>query len=147
VRNAGSVARSAPNQRWAIVRYPASSGAGDRARRRLPRFAELWLLYLLSGVLGGIAFGLQGFFAGAYGVSGHDSVQRLAAYPIESQVVLWLAGPAFPFALLVLAVVYQLVPAYRTAPRPWWWSCSASRRWRSQSAGYRAPSGWPTPTH
>jgi hypothetical protein len=82
----------------------------------LPRFAELWLLYLLYGVLGGIAFGLQGFFAGAYGVSGHDSVQRLAAYPIESQVVLWLAGPAFPFALLVLAVVYQLVPGLPDRP-------------------------------
>ncbi|WP_433273748.1 hypothetical protein ACQPZA_23345 [Pseudonocardia xinjiangensis] len=78
-------------------------GEYDRLRGQAPRLSAAWLLFFLYGVLGGVSFGLRDFYDAAFHVSQADSVHAFAAYPLQAQVILWLAGPAFPLSLLALA--------------------------------------------
>lgn len=89
-------------------------GEQERLRQRAPLLAGLWLLLLLVGMFGTIAFGLQGFFEGSLGVTDLSSLAALDRYPPQSLFVLWLPGPTFPLALLAFAA---LLARTRTAPR------------------------------
>jgi hypothetical protein len=80
-------------------------GEYERLRERVPTLAGLWLLLLLIGMFGSIAFGLQGFFEGVFGITGRASLAALDDYPPQSVLVLWLPGPTFPLALLVFGLL------------------------------------------
>lgn len=80
-------------------------GEYERLRPRVPLLAGLWLLLLLIGMFGSIAFGLQGFFEGAFGISDRASLAALDGYPPHSLFVLWLPGPTFPLALLAFGAI------------------------------------------
>lgn len=80
-------------------------GEYERLREHTPTVAGLWLLLLLIGMFGSIAFGLQGFFEGVFGISGRASLAALDDYPPQSLFVLWLPGPTFPLSLLVFGVI------------------------------------------
>jgi hypothetical protein len=73
-------------------------------RERMPRYAAVLLPALVVGGLGGVGFGFQGFFEGVLGLSKADSLAALAHHQLAAEVILWLPGPAFPLALLLLAV-------------------------------------------
>ncbi|GAA2804321.1 hypothetical protein [Saccharopolyspora taberi] len=90
-------------------------GEYERLRERVPRLAGLWLLLLLIGMFGSIAFGLQGFFEGVFGVGGRAGLAQLEDYPPQSVFVLWLPGPAFPLSLLVFGMLVGW-----TRMSPWW---------------------------
>lgn len=90
-------------------------GEYERLRERVPVAAGLWLLLLLVGMFGTIAFGLQGFFEGAFGSHDRVGLERFADYPPQSLLVLWLPGPAFPAAMLVFGALLL-----RTRTAPWW---------------------------
>ncbi|TDD05323.1 hypothetical protein E1181_15505 [Saccharopolyspora terrae] len=90
-------------------------GEYERLRERVPIAAGLWLLLLLVGMFGSIAFGLQGFFEGAFGLHSRIGVAGFADYPPQSLLVLWLPGPVFPGALLVFGVLL-----FWTRMSPWW---------------------------
>ncbi|PKW16957.1 hypothetical protein [Saccharopolyspora spinosa] len=80
-------------------------GEYERFRERVPVLAGLWLLLLLVGMFGSIAFGLQGFFEGVFGISDRASLAALDDYPPQSLFVLWLPGPSFPLALLAFGAI------------------------------------------
>ncbi|MDA0564193.1 hypothetical protein LG943_07610 [Streptomonospora sp. S1-112] len=90
-------------------------GEYERLREHVPRAAGLWLLLVLVGMFGSVAFGLQGFFEGALGDVDRVALDRFADYPPQSLLVLWLPGPTFPLALLVFGLLLRWT---RTAP--WW---------------------------
>jgi hypothetical protein len=90
-------------------------GEYERLRERVPRVAGLWLLVLLIGMSGTIAFGLQGFFEGVLGVEGRAALARFGDYPPQSVLVLWIPGPFFPLSLLVFGVLIGW-----TRMSPWW---------------------------
>ncbi|GAB2745928.1 hypothetical protein GCM10027174_19750 [Salinifilum aidingensis] len=90
-------------------------GEYERLRERVPFAAGLWLLLLLIGMFGNIAFGLQGFFEGAFDLHDRAGLARFADYPPQSLLVLWLPGPAFPGALLVFGGLLL-----RSRMAPWW---------------------------
>ncbi|WP_335991933.1 hypothetical protein [Glycomyces sp. MUSA5-2] len=73
-----------------------------RIGERRPWLGALGSLLALAGFAGGMAFSLQGFFEGIFGVSGPDSLAAAAEHPVASAVVLWIPGPAFPLALCAL---------------------------------------------
>ncbi|WP_241387265.1 hypothetical protein [Rhodococcus sp. CH91] len=88
-------------------------GEYERLRRPLPVVAGLWLLLLLVGMFGSIAFGLQGFFEGVFGVTHRAALNAFEDYPPIS-VVLLVAGPIFPLAIGVLGILYWFTDS---APR------------------------------
>ncbi|KAA5826491.1 hypothetical protein ABT337_17270 [Saccharopolyspora hirsuta] len=89
-------------------------GEYERLRERLPTLAGLWLLLLLIGMFGSIAFGLQGFFEGVFGITGRASLAAFEDYPPHSLFVLLLPGPGFPLALLAFGAMLGWT---RLAPR------------------------------
>ncbi|MBQ0923433.1 hypothetical protein [Saccharopolyspora endophytica] len=93
-------------------------GEYERLRERVPVAAGLWLLLLLVGMFGTIAFGLQGFFEGAFGLHDRVGLERFADYPPQSLLVLWLPGPSFPAAMFAFGALLLWT---RTAP---WWDAS-----------------------
>ncbi|MCI0157658.1 hypothetical protein KNO15_13235 [Leifsonia shinshuensis] len=90
-------------------------GEYGRLRPLLPRIAGLWLLLVLLGMFGTIAFGLQGFFEGVFGVADRTALDAFADYPPWGAAVLLLSGPVFPFALLILGILH-----WRTRLSPRW---------------------------
>jgi hypothetical protein len=80
-------------------------GEYERLRERVPTLAGLWLLLLIIGMLGSIAFGLQGFFEGVFGITERASLAALDDFPPQSLLVLWLPGPTFPLALLIFGLL------------------------------------------
>ncbi|MER5393041.1 hypothetical protein [Saccharopolyspora sp. NPDC002686] len=90
-------------------------GQYERLRERIPLVAGIWLLLLLIGMFGSIAFGLQGFFEGVFGLHDQVALARFDDYPPQSLLVLWLPGPTFPLSLLVFGVLLLW-----TRMSPWW---------------------------
>jgi uncharacterized membrane protein YhaH (DUF805 family) len=80
-------------------------GEYERLRVTLPVVSGLWILLVLIGMFGTIAFGLQGFFEGAFGVNDESGLTAFDEYPVGGTVVLLLAGPTFPLALIVLGAM------------------------------------------
>jgi hypothetical protein len=89
-------------------------GEYERLRERVPTLAGLWLLLLIIGMLGSIAFGLQGFFEGVFDITERASLAALDGFPPQSLLVLWLPGPTFPLALLIFGL---LIGWNRMSPR------------------------------
>ncbi|EWM15956.1 hypothetical protein [Kutzneria sp. 744] len=87
--------------------------AGVSARR--PRLAAVATLVTVLGVVGGTAFGVQGIYEAALGMSHSRAVGALGAHPFAADVAFWLAGPMFPAALVLTGVGLLLA---RGAP-PW----------------------------
>lgn len=88
-------------------------GLWDRLRPERPVWATLGSLAAILGTFGGIAFGLQGFYEGAFGLSGEESLAALAEHPVAAQLVLWLPGPTFPLSMIALGLALALT---RKAP-------------------------------
>lgn len=79
-------------------------GLWDRLRPERPVWATIGSLAAILGSFGGIAFGLQGFYEGVFGLSGEQSLDALAEHPVAAQFVLWLPGPTFPLSMIALGV-------------------------------------------
>lgn len=90
-------------------------GEYSALRLHLPVLSGLWMLLVLIGMFGTVAFGLQGVFESVFGVGEWRSLATFDAYPLPVAVVLLLAGPVFPAALLVLGAMY-----WRTGLTPRW---------------------------
>ncbi|GAA1271858.1 hypothetical protein GCM10009609_38740 [Pseudonocardia aurantiaca] len=88
-------------------------GVWEHLHAWLPKLAAVGLLMTLLGTFGGIAFGLQGFFEGIFGVSGPESLAAADEYPTASLLVLWGPGSMFPLSLVLLGAVL-----FRTAIVP-----------------------------
>lgn len=88
-------------------------GIWERLHPQLPVAAALGLVLTLLGTFGGIAFGLQGFFEGAFGQPAAESLTAVGEHPVASWLVLWGPGPLFPLSLVLLGAALlwtQLVP-------------------------------------
>ncbi len=89
-------------------------GIWERLHPRLPVTATLGLVLTLLGTFGGIAFGLQGFFEDAFGLSAAESLAAVGEHPVASWLVLWGPGPLFPMSLMLLGAALlwtRLVPS------------------------------------
>lgn len=83
-------------------------GEYDRLRITLPRASVLWLLVVIWGMFGSVAFGLQGFFEGVFGVTPESPLNMFEIYPVAGATLLLISGPMFPAALMLLGVLYWL---------------------------------------
>jgi hypothetical protein len=90
-------------------------GVWERLHTRLPAVAAAGLVLTLLGTFGGIAFGLQGFFEGAFGVSAAESLAAVNQHPVAAWLALWGAGPLFPLSLVLLGAALLWT---RLVPRP-----------------------------
>lgn len=90
-------------------------GTWEQLHTRLPATATLGLVLTLLGTFGGIAFGLQGFFEGAYGLTADESLAAVNQHPPAAWLTLWGPGPLFPLSLVLLGVALLWT---RLVPRP-----------------------------
>ncbi|WP_051325443.1 hypothetical protein [Glycomyces tenuis] len=79
-------------------------GVWERIAAIKPWTGAIGIVLALLGCVGGIAFGLQGFFEGIFEISGSESLDAADAYPIASAIVLWLPGPLMPISLVALGI-------------------------------------------
>ncbi|MEU7798879.1 hypothetical protein AB0B10_06395 [Micromonospora arborensis] len=82
---------------------------------RTPRYAAIALPLACYGVLGGVAFGLQGMHEELFGVSHGDAVRLLEPYPVAASLLFWIAGPLFPTSLFFLGLVLARIRAVPVA--------------------------------
>lgn len=90
-------------------------GESNALSHRLPVWSGLWLLLVLIGMFGTVAFGLQGVFESVFGVDHASSLADFEGYPLPVAIILVLAGPTFPAALFLLGAMY-----WRTEITPRW---------------------------
>ncbi|MEJ1087672.1 hypothetical protein WDU99_05015 [Microbacterium sp. Mu-80] len=88
-------------------------GEYDRLHPHLPVVSGLWMLLVLIGMFGSIAFGLQCFFEGVLRTTDGASPATFTGYPAAGALVLLLAGPMLPAARVAridtLAVIADLL--------------------------------------
>lgn len=90
-------------------------GEYSALRPRLPVLSGLWLILVLIGMFGTVAFGLQGVFESVFGVDHASSLTAFEGYPLPVAIILLLAGTTFPAALFLLGAMY-----WRTEITPCW---------------------------
>ncbi|HLU28531.1 MAG TPA: hypothetical protein VKZ65_08845 [Glycomyces sp.] len=89
-------------------------GVWERIAAWKPWAGGIGILLALGGCVGGIAFGLQGFFEGLFAVSGEASLAAAEAHPLAAALVLWVPGPLMPASLFALGLDLALA---KLAPR------------------------------
>jgi hypothetical protein len=79
-------------------------GLFDFFKEKNPWYSRIGLLYAFYGCLGGIAFGFEGFYSEAIGEN-KIGVDIFSKFPLQTNLVLFWAGPAFPLSLLILGIM------------------------------------------
>jgi hypothetical protein len=90
-------------------------GTWEHVHTRLPTAATAGLVLTLLGTFGGIAFGLQGFFEGSFGISAAKSLAAVGEHQVAAWLTLWGPGPLFPLSLVLLGAALLWT---RLVPRP-----------------------------
>jgi len=85
---------------------PALSGLFGLLKDKMPWYSALGLFAAMCGAcIGGVAFGLLGYFSTIFHISHHAYIQTLTKFPVSSGVLIFWAGPLFPLSLLILGTV------------------------------------------
>lgn len=75
-------------------------------KEKAPLYYCIGLLYALYGVvIGGTGFGYIGFLTNIFGITHQQYLEKLATEPVNSNLLFFWAGPAFPLSILILSVV------------------------------------------
>ncbi|MGB3304502.1 hypothetical protein [Gordonia sp. (in: high G+C Gram-positive bacteria)] len=80
-------------------------GEYEKLRKPFPVVSGLWVLLVLIGMFGTVAFGLQGFFEAVFGADNSSALAAFDGYPTVGTIMFLLAGPTFPFALMVFGAM------------------------------------------
>jgi hypothetical protein len=94
---------------------PAFIGLFGLLKDTMPRYAAWGLLVAIYGCIGGAAFGLEGLFADAFGISHDIRRQAWKEFPTVFNLTFFWPGPLFPLSLLVLGAAL-----IRTSAIPRW---------------------------
>lgn len=77
----------------------------DLLKEKSPWYARLGLWYAVYGCVGGIAFGFEGLYSAIFDISDKIGVAAYERFPLQMNIVLFWAGPAFPLTLMILGIV------------------------------------------
>ncbi|WPU91177.1 hypothetical protein SNE25_17815 [Mucilaginibacter sabulilitoris] len=84
---------------------PALSTLFGLLKNKMPYYYSIGLFIAIYGCcMGGIGFGLLGYFSTIFNISHQTYLKTLSQYPISSGILLFWAGPLFPLSLLVLGI-------------------------------------------
>jgi hypothetical protein len=87
---------------WVI----AFSTLFDLLKDRMPNYAALGFLLAVYGCLcGGVAFALSDILMTMFNIPHHTMLIALSQYPVATNIIFWIGGPAFPISLLILGIV------------------------------------------
>jgi hypothetical protein len=88
-----------------IFWIPALTALFSLLKAKMPLYYSIGLFIAIYGVcVGGIGFGLLGYFSTIFNIGHQTYIKILAQYPISSGLLLFWAGPLFPLSLLVLGI-------------------------------------------
>ena len=88
-----------------IFWLPALSMLFGLLKNKMPYYYSIGLFVAIYGCcMGGIGFGLLGYFSTIFNISHQTYLKTLSQYPISSGILLFWAGPLFPLSLLVLGI-------------------------------------------
>jgi hypothetical protein len=85
---------------------------------RAPILAPLWLATAIVGTLAGVMFGARDFFETIFGIDRQQGLELYSEHPVESAVLLFQTGPAFPASILLLGLLLlrlRLIPLWVSA--------------------------------
>jgi hypothetical protein len=83
-------------------------------REKNPWYARLGLWYAFYGCLGGIGFGFEGLYSVIFQVE-KIGMTAYEKFPLQMNLVLYWAGPAFPLTLLIMGILLMVRKI-----APWW---------------------------
>jgi hypothetical protein len=84
---------------------PALTAVFGLLKNEMPYYYLIGLLIAIYGCcMGGIGFGLLGYFSTVFSISHQAYLKTLEQYPVSSGLLLFWAGPLFPLSLLVLGI-------------------------------------------
>ena|ERR1700754_5002557 len=84
---------------------PALIAVFGLLKKEMPYYYLIGLLIAIYGCcMGGIGFGLLGYFTTIFSIPHQTYLKTLEQYPISSGLLLFWAGPLFPLSLLVLGI-------------------------------------------
>jgi hypothetical protein len=89
-------------------------GLFDLFKEKNSWYSKIGLLYAFYGCLGGIAFGFEGFYSRAFETD-NIGLETISKFPIQTNLVLFWSGPAFPLSLLILGIMMII----RKVQPPW----------------------------
>jgi hypothetical protein len=99
-----------------IFWVPAFLSLFDMLRERMPNYASWGFLLAVYGCLcGGVAFALRDILTVVFNIPHHIMLTTLSQYPVLTNVIFWIGGPAFPISLLILGIVLartRIVPVW-----------------------------------
>jgi hypothetical protein len=99
-----------------ILWVPAFLALFDMLRERTPNYASWGFLLAVYGCLcGGVAFALRDILTMVFNVPHHTMLATLSQYPVLTNTIFWIGGPAFPLSLLIVGIVLA-----RTRTVPVW---------------------------
>jgi len=88
-----------------IFWIPAFYALFGLLKNEMPYYWMIGLLLAIYGCcLGGVSFGLLGFFSTAFHIAHQSYIETLAQYPLSANLLLFWSGPLFPLSLLVLSI-------------------------------------------
>jgi len=99
-----------------IFWVPAFLALFDMLRERMPNYASWGFLLAVYGCLcGGVAFALRDILTVVFNIPHHIMLATLSQYPVLTNIIFWIGGPAFPISLLILGIVLartRIVPVW-----------------------------------
>ena len=99
-----------------IFWVPAFLALFDMLRERTPNYASWGFLLAVYGCLcGGVAFALRDILTVAFNIPHQTMLATLSRYPVLTNIIFWIGGPAFPLSLLIVGIVLA-----RTRTVPVW---------------------------
>ena len=99
-----------------IFWVPAFMALFDMLRERAPNYASWGFLLAVYGCLcGGVGFALRDILTVVFNIPHHTMLVALSQYPVLTNIIFWIGGPAFPISLLILGIVLA-----RTRTVPVW---------------------------
>ncbi|MGN6618959.1 MAG: hypothetical protein ACTHJ5_17420 [Ilyomonas sp.] len=73
-------------------------------QNKMPRYAVCGLWIAVYGCVSGICFAFLGYLTTIFKISHQEYLQKLADYPLTSQLLLFAAGPLFPLSIVLLGI-------------------------------------------
>jgi hypothetical protein len=83
----------------------------EMVKPKMPNYAAWGLLIAIFGCISGANFGFADFYSYVFNIPHEVYLQRLADYPVSSNILLFQSGPLFPLSLLVLGFVFMRIRA------------------------------------
>lgn len=88
-------------------------GLFELLKKKYPIYSRVGLVYAIYGAMGGVAFAFEGLYSVIFNVSDKIGVEAAELFPLQMNLVLFWAGPAFPLTLLIYGIMLVISKKFK----------------------------------